>query len=436
MSAGAYVDRQGNNVMNVGGMYAGARYDLGARVAIRDRNRVTPSLYGGAEDDEVWPIAPHSLVFTTTEDGAESTTALAVLDTLNGHGTEASVLYRESPHAAVMVQQATKNRIQYIGVAEKGCGASEGDANRGLNVVMGGLMTLAMGHGEGDNFIVPGDLVCAEVPLPGRVYTFARGDSIRSRVHAGESPRKTKLQLRRCTSTSAGGALRTHILQILENPSRWQAAMGERLLGTAVWATASHETMNSYLVGGLMLVNQLLRDRALQPTPLWAGLTNVAGAWDADDANALNAANVQAEADVLTALIAEVLGVVGEPTARPALARPLDSRRPFEHRLLLTRMNTLQRIFYDGSNTAFEIGHHVVGARHEYAGRTRDNKEVDMNSAVGRLLDVQLNHFRRGVSGMHAAILQDLRFIVGKATTGGSFDATGKVHVALNIARP
>ena len=99
-----------------------------------------------------------------------------------------------------------------------------------------------MGRGKGDNFAKPGDLLCAEVPEPGRVFSFARGDSVRSMTGAGVPPNKTTLQLRRCSHKTSGTSLRVHIQKILADPQRWKMAMGERLMSTAAWATAFHLT--------------------------------------------------------------------------------------------------------------------------------------------------------------------------------------------------
>ena len=392
-----FVDRQTNPVANQGGVFAGADYDMGARLTIQGENRDTPSLYGGAEDEKVWAIAPGELCYSATQKhGSSSGVKLSVLSALNGLGATASTLYPNEPE---MVKEAVKNEIQFVGAAYQALSPSREDTNRGITVQLGGLKTLRMGVGEGDNFIKPGDLVCAEVPMPGRVYSFARGDSIRSATGRGVPPNKTTLQLRRCSTKTAGESLRLHIQQLLKNPQKWRLAMGERLLGTAVWATAAHEVMNSYLVGGLALVHALKSAGQIS-------FTN---------------ARLPKDSTEVVAVLAASLGLIdGEASD-----------------VLRVRDRALNAIFYDGSNPRYEIGADINNEKpgdSSFAGRS-NNREVNLSSPVGRLVHLQLTHFVRAVSGFHAAILNDLRFIVGKSTTGASVHGSNNAHVFMGIAR-
>jgi len=420
------VDRQSNPIANQGRVDAGADYDMGAKLTIQAENRDTPSLYGGAEDEAVWNIVGDDLLFSVPgKHGSSSNVKLAVLPALNGLGAQASVLY---PNDADLVREAVKNSIQFIGAAYQALSAERSDAARGITVQLGGLKTLRMGAGKGDNFIKPGDLVCAEVPLPGRIFTFARNDSVRSQTGRGVPPNKTTLQLRRCSHMTAGASLRLHIQKILADPQRWKMAMGERLLGTAVWATAAHEVMNSYLVGGVIMVRQLLADGVLEPNARIAGRF-----FSVADAAAFGDDAEERTADLLAARLGQVLGVTDTKDGLPPLRR--GDGTTYDDKLLKLRMNVLQRVFYDGSNPQFEFGFQNGSAATGFAGRGADKKEVNTRSPVGQLLKAQLNHFPRAVSGFHAAILQDLRFIVGKATTGASTHGSGNAHVFLGIAR-
>ena len=434
-----YVDRQSNPIANQGRVDAGAAYDMGAKLTIQAENADTPSLYGGAQDEAVWNITDQDLLYSVPgKHGSSGSTQLSVLPALNGLGVEASVIYPNDP---AMVREAVKNSIQYIGAAYQALSAERSDAARGINVQIGGLKTLRMGAGAGDNFIKPGDLVCAEVPLPGRVYTFSRNDSVRSQTGRGVPPNKTTLQLRRCSHKTAGTSLRLHIQKILEDPAKWKLAMGERLLGTAVWATAAHETMNSYLSGGLFMVRQLIADHLLAPTDFLgasgvidAGVNaRIHGAMEGAAGNIDNVGSVDEEANAVTAAFAQVLGTI-DSDPRRALSR----NDGVDARLLGLRDNILQQVFYDGSNPRFEFGHVRTGvgaAGHDFQGRGADKKEVNLRSPIGQVLSAQLNHFPRAVSAFHAAILNDLRFIVGKATTGASLHGSGNAHVYLGVAR-
>lgn len=429
---GLYVDRQVNPVQKQGGVFAGADEDLGARLTIQAENKQFPSLYGGAEDESVWRIVPDELLFSVpSKHGSGATTKLSVLGALNGLGQEATVLYPTKP---AMVREAVKAQIQYIGTAYQALDVAGGESNLGITVQLAGLKTLRMGHGEGPNYIKPGDLVCAEVPLPGRMFGSPFGN-----LGQGIPQNKTTLQLRRCSTRTAAESLRMHILEILEDPLRWKMAMGERLLGTAMWATAAHEVMNSYLVGGLIFVREVIATGLLKPTAGAsdfiegaAKLADEIGNGDFAD-NSIERAGVDEYSYEFVAHLAGIVGLLVDRNQKsPAGAHNMTNR------VRGLRANTLPRIFHSAERPEFEFGHRVDATKkkHTYAARVTDNKQyVDEHSNVGKMLTLQLNHFTRGVSGMHQAILNDLRFIVGKAATGASAQGSGKVHVMQGIAR-
>jgi hypothetical protein len=433
---GGYMDRQSNPVANVGGVWAAATYDLGAKVAIQyeNANSSAKSAYGGAEDESVWNIVPDNLLFSVPgQHGSNAGTELSVLPTIAGLATEAAALY---PGDDEMQRACVKNKIQYQGAAYQALSATREDANRGISVQMAGLKTLRMGVGDGPDFIKPGDLVCAEVPLPNRSYTFSRNDSVRSAIASGEPPHKATLQLRRCTGKSSGATLRMHIQKLLADPTSWKIAMGERLIGTAMWATAAHEVMVSYLTAVVLGVTALVETDMLRPSDLSRFIPD-----ETDDflaANLILADDNQAgfakAAIEVSCALAKLLGLVDDPDNE--LGKLGTVTEP-DIAIAGLRDRILQKIFYDGShkNMAAEFGHFIEDRVFRHRGRHDGSPVVNMGTCEGKLLHMQLNHIPRAVGGFHAAILDDLRFIVGKATTGASLSGSAKAHVLLGVAR-
>lgn len=419
------VDRQSNPIVNQGAVIAGAAIDIGAKITVQLENKDGMSLYRGADDEDVWTVTPTDLLFSAPgKSGSGANTQLSVLPALNGFGADASRVFPNDPE---FVRACVKNQIQYIGAAYQWQGSDRASASRGISVQMAGFKTLPLGAGEGDNYIKPGDLVCAEVPLPHRQFTHRRGDSAHSVIARGAPPNKTTLQMRRCSPHSASEALIMHINRILRDPQRWKHAMGERLLGTSAWATAAHSVMTSYLAGGLLMVQRLMELNLIGTSQ---GFRDLPETKEIDDewrkANTLDEKKRAAER--VTAYLAKLLGVVDD--------RGAIRGRVVDKDLECLREDILLRIFYNGEYPAYEFGrgNSAADGNLEKRGRHGDNS-VNLKTDHGKMLDVQLNHVRRAVSGFHAAILDDLRFIIGKAATGASYQGSGNAHVMLGIAR-
>lgn len=460
---GSYMDRQSNSVANQGGVYAGADLNIGAKIAIQQQNREMASAYSGADNEQNWDIAPDELLFTMPCTGSTGDIKMAVLGSLNGLGAVATQRYVSEPDGLMMIRECVKNQIQVVGAAYQAASFERGNVERGITVQMGGLKTLRMGNGQfgddrgEDNTIKPGDLVCADVPMPGKDGLHP---GVGARAKRGVPATKYTLQLRRCSPESAGHSLVRHIRHILKDPTKWQVAMGEHCAGTNVWATAAHEVMNSYLTSGVLFVRELMAAGILVPS--LAGQSLVAGwspnaqgdliastiapaiaAADANVGEVISAAQqlqIRAGADVYAFHLAELLRVI--PTQQytqnvDALAA-YDGTRQLLSRLRLLRVNALQRIFYDGTNAAFEFGFELragPGNLPQHLGRFASGV-VNIDLAAGAFLEAQLNHVPRAVAGFHSAILKDMSFMLGKASTGASTFGSGNAHVFLGACRP
>ena len=418
-----YLDRQSNPIAVQGGVYAGADYDVGAKIAIQMENReIGPSAYSGAENEQVWDIAPDDLLFSVPGmHGTTSNIKMAVIPCLNGLGATATARYGAEPDGLMMIKEAVKNQIVFVGAPFQALSSQRGDVERGITVQMGGSKTLRMGNNQfGDdksveNSIRPGDILAADVPIPGR-EGLSPGPGMRPK--AGVPMNKYTLQLRRYSTHSAGRSLRLHIRQILRDPQKWKVAMGEHLAGTKAWASAAHAVMNSYAVGGILMVHQLLTDGVLTPT---------------SEGNFLiptNSANVPNDFAVVLAQLFKVIPSTGA-LDRLQLLRDLNNN-DFAKKVKLLPGNTLNRIFFDGTNRAFEFGmSRAASGQFTSNARFTMTNVVDDSKPEGRLLLAQLNHFPAAVSGMHTAIQKDMSFIVGKAMTGGSSFGSGNVHTFL-----
>ncbi len=428
-------DRQHNPVAGQGAVMAMAGYDINTKQAVQLRNaRVGASLYGGSETEQNWHIQPNELVFTVPGE-SNGDTKMRVLSSYNGFGADATSLYAGDPDAAAMVRETVKNQIQVVGAAYQYLSADRDSFSLGVAVQMGGLKTLPMGNNafgdvDGSPLIRPGDLLCGDVAVPGSAGLAQVGPL------KGRPQYKYTIQLRRCSTRSAGNALELHIRKILQNAPRWKQAMGAHLVGTHAWSTASKHVMDSYMVGGIMMVGELMAAGELVPTAQ-------------GDAIAGNPAAAQQFTQ-----LRESFGDIGTLTdenrvvARKAADQYMlhlathfrllrnesldNGKAEVRKRLGQVRVDTLNRTFHDACNPYYEFGIDLsgVGVVRSIAKHPR-NGQVDAGSAAGQFLLQQLNHFRRGVSGFQHAVTRELSTIVGRAATGGNPGGSGNVHVFL-----
>lgn len=388
-------DRQTNPTTTQGIVTAGAAYDTEGQKAIIRSNKLAPSLYQGGTDEANFGIEPSNLLFTLNANAA--TRELAVLSTVNGLGSEATLQY---PDDEEFVAACARNQIQYIGKAYQALSHEPIDKTRGITVQLSGLATLPI-----VGSCKPGDKLEVFLPPPGKMY-FSAAEMIKR----GIPPGKVTLLVRKASTATPGTLLHTHIRKMLDgDPQRWKLAMGERLLGTAMWATAAHEVMTSALVNGLLFLRSCL-------------LKNIVGR----AANSLQLAPAGVSDDEFIARLATKVGAIDGATINIA---NVDQRRAIEE----LRLHALQSIFYNGEKPQYEVGAPGgAGGAARYAGRTADKKTINMSSDVGKLLDVQLNHMTRAVSSYYDAILDSKRMIIGTSTTGGSQQGSGNTHAFLS----
>jgi hypothetical protein len=452
------LDRQSNPIAEQGGVYIGADLDVSAKISIQKQNKqIGPSMYRGADNEQVWNVPSGSLLFTsqTGAHGSTNDSKMAVLGSLNGQGAVATSRYAADPRAQDIIRLAVKNKIKYVGVAYQNAEMTRGNVERGVTVQMGGLRTLPAGNGRfgedsGDNNVIkPGDLLCADVPVPGREGLMP-GPGSHSR--RGVPDDRYTLQVRRCTPLSSGQNLMTVVHRLLEDEQKWAIVMGERYSGTSAWASAASELFNSYLTASLLVVGRLMAAGLIAPTTL-AGLV---ASTPADSAALVGAAAVgnqagpisdvqqaalSTAADTFVGHLAELLRVVetreytGDDSPADNLRASADPRGAGLATTLRTlRMNLLQTIFYSGKRLNFEFGFTTQDAagRVSSTGRYRNTGEVNRDTTTGRLLEAQLQHASRACAGFHNAILDDLRMIIGKAATGATSYGSGNVHVFLS----
>ena len=398
---GQYLDRQGNPVANQGAVMANAAYDIGARVAIQmDNQNNAQSMYDGSGDPGVWNIAPHSLCFTVPGvHGSLGDSRLQILDTVNGLGSVASMLNPDDKEA---VRQAAKNQIQFIGVNYQALSAERNNVERGVAIQLGGLHTLPIGNGEygddkdSDTVIRPGDMLAWEMPEPGPNGRKLAGGRPRKGIPAN----KYILQVRKASSLSSAHALLHHVSRVVRDPAVWRKSMGEHLAGTNAWHSAVKNVIHSYFTGVSLAVGALVDGGYLL-----RGLGLPAGIASGND---------------VAIAVAKLLGVIDGNTTKQAK----------DMQLALAR-----RIFHAPEDIATEFGtSRIPNGPMVYAGRISAGQgrgRVDTSKEAGKLLLEQLNHFTRGVAAFDNAVLRNHATIIGKATTGGSAQGTGNVHVYL-----
>jgi len=443
------LDRQANPIAEQGAVRIGADLDISAKISIQKQNKqIGPSAYRGADNEQVWDIPSGSLLFTMQTGGHGSTndSKMAVLGSLNGQGAVATAQYAADARAQDIVRLAVKNKIQYVGVAFQNADMTRGNAERGVTVQLGGLRTLPVGNGRfgedslDNNVVKPGDILCVDVPVPGREGLMP-GPGAHSR--RGVPSDRYTLQVRRCSPLSSGQNLMTVIERLLNDPQKWTVVMGTRLTGTSAWASAASELFNSYLGASLLVVGRLMSLGLIMPTPLATQLASqdavdalteaiealkVPGGVPADKQVAVSQAS-----DIFVGHLAELLDVVKTRTYTGDGSRAANVRGGLKATLRTARMTLLQTIFYSGGNLAFEFGFAPdAGQRTFSSARYRYNGGVRDETTLGAVLQMQLQHVPRACAGFHRAILDDLRWIIGKAATGATSYGSGNVHCFLS----
>jgi len=450
---GTFVDPQINPIANQGAVMAAADYDVGAKIATQLENReIGPSAYSGADTEQAWNIAPDDLLFTVPgKHGSQGDIKLAVLPTLNGLGAAATARYAAEPDGLAMIRECVKNQIVYVGAAYQDLSSERGQVERGIAVQMAGLKTLHMGNNQfGDerdtaNFIKPGDILSADVPVPGR---DGLSPGVGGRLKKGVPMNKFTLQLRRRSPHSAGHSLRRHIREIVRDARRWKVSMGEHLAGTRMWASAANATVRSYLTSGVLFVRELMRAGVLTVSDAAVGL----GANTDEQAkltNARNAVNnnggfavgntrvVEVGADSFALHLAQLYGIIpkvgADLTAGLTHLRANNVTKTFAGRVLTLPGKTINSIFYDGTNQAFQFGFMLDGGAGipTSTALVAGTGYVNDETPAGQMLLRQLNHFPEAVSAFDGAIQRDWQFVVGKATTGASSYGSGKCNVFL-----
>jgi len=421
-SYGTYLDRQANPVHNQGAVMANAAYDLGAKIAIQTENeRVAPSAYGNAGQEDVWNIDPHEILFRLAGqyDSGVADSRCKVLGSLNGLGVQATLAY---PDNEEMQRQAVLNQIIPVGVAYQQLRAVRGEVERGIAVQLGGLHTLRLGNGQfaepEDTTIRPGDIVAVDVPAPGQrgLHPGPGG-----RIRKGTPATKYTLQLRRANHRSAAQALLLHLHEANRNPAKWRRAMGAHLLGTNAWESAVRNIQRSYDVYAALAVGQLVRAGAVSLTGDFAALSSTANA--AADLTGASAA----------VLVGELLGALSPTRLEGGITALGNAALRRELRLTQARVHAAG--FHRASDINSEFGYDAATKLSAARNLTTDDdgKFRVNGSPAGKLLLEQLNHLPRAVSAFHYAVQRDLALIIGKATTGGSDQGSGNVHVYLGL---
>jgi len=406
--SGRIFDRQTNPTTNQGQVTAAAIVDFGAKMALARANRISRSPYPGIDDERNASIGPMDALFTVPGvPGSHANQGLAVLNTVNGLGSEAAQLYPNDPE---MQAACVRNQLQYVGFAYQALSGEPIDALRGITVQMHGLKTVpVVGNSN------PGDMMEVFVPEPGKMYA-----TVNELVNRGSLADKVTLLVRRASADTPGKALRKHILEILREPTNWKMAMGERLLGTSAWATAAHEVMNFALASGMFVLEHALAIDFVNLGALGAAAT-------ADIAGAGTYAHV--------ARFASIIGLIDGTLPRPPTAADQAKLDNDKEKLSNARDEMLQRIFYDAGNPAFEYGAPRALVAGAVAGKWqgRIGKEVNLATDTGKMLDVQLNHVTRAIQGFYWAVLDARRFHIGKNVTGSSSKASGNAHIHLGV---
>jgi len=427
----APLSRASNPTMRQGAMDTHADFDNTTMKNVRGEiSRGRLSYYPHATDGSaggLWNVVEREVAYTTL--GRRPTDDPAVLTTLNGQGVNAAAAFAGRENARELTEMAVRNNIQPFGVAVESLPVNPsgwGPQKTGVAVALAGLNTLQQSATAPRN-IRAGELV--EALVPPAVDLAGNGGGSNNSGQDGVPPEKFRLECGPVDPTLPGRRLRLVVRELITDPNSWAAAMGGHLRGTHVWLSAGRTVAESYMLSALLTVGVLIREGHLQPSGGLAALLAGQGA---------AGGNVQDTAENVVVALSQALALRAVPSGglRATLTPP---QRAAFGKLKHTIAST---IFYDGVagkvNKRFEFayragGDGAVASSKALAWPANTPKKHD---PYGEVLQAQLNHFPQAVSAFHDAIMDQQRFILGKATSSVSGHGSRAFNIALGVCKP
>lgn len=385
------IDRAANPIWRQGAMDISLRADTqGKQLVQAGSKRLGAAGYKYANTDENFDIKPHEVLFARLDTQDDYSNQLKVMSSLNGSGYDAAQ-YTNDP---TLLAMAVRNQIELAGIAVTSCRMERSEEHLGLTGSVAGLNTLAADN----EVIAPGSLVEAYVPPVNDALTKDR------RLNRGVNSTKITLKVRQFSHQSSATSMMHAIEQILTDPGKYKQIMNPDYRRTHSLHNAAMQIMESSLFSGIMLIGKLVEKGQLQ---------------GADDL-------VGATATEIVAKLAQFLQVVDQTRELDALPQP--KRNAWK----MVKVEALRSIFYSGKNRFDEYSY----TENDKQARNPSTGRVNSSNVYGQVLDMQLNHFRRALSGYDTAVHDSRRFILGKAVTGATPSGSGKFHLAQGISRP
>jgi len=345
---------------------------------------------------------------------------LVVLSALNGLAKDVQKYYGNSPDLEALFKNAVHKEIQVLGVMQSHHPMSNmASLSSGFVFGVGGSLQVLTSKGSNDPYLRSGQLAQALPPDLNKPLGV-----VGTRDEKESSPNKFRLKVVPYDPRPQAFRQMAVIRAILDDPDKYRSVMGPASVATHMSITASAHVMQSYLMGGVLLVQQLLAN----------GVLSVANDKVQGLANKVTAAEKGTDVQSQTAVLADLLRVVDYSGARAEAPQDLITT------METVRLKALNSIFYGrGPETALNVYDEFGyvpgqdGAFGALKGRYEDNQQVNRSSAYGSVLQEQLEHFARASAANHSWFVDESRTILGMAVSN---ELNGVVKIAVGVSRP
>ena len=396
---------------------AETRFDKGGIRAVRRANDgAKRSLYPALPSDRVYDILPREPLFTATQRGVTSETAL-VRSAGNGLGWEATREYEGHARQADAVRLALLMNTRFFGFALTEA-TLEGSEDMVSAQVQGPITLVASKLGRA---IQPGD----ELVLDWAPVASQRDHP----VVPGQAEGKLVMQVRAYDPLSLANDVMTQIALILDDPDRYRRATGQTK-SADVHESLARTIIGADLTGFVSGVREAIAAGWLQFTPRFVASVP-AGTIERSTLESVpvTPADRLNHAHAGLAVAGEWLGLTRNNVFPQTAAVRAESK-------VLAR-NIAGAMEYDGTNPTYEFGNSPASAQPNAlpANRSRYERsnELRQGDPYGDLATLQINAPRARIAAMGAYIDLSKKNVFGVATSQpGAETSTFNAFVSTN----
>jgi len=392
-------------------------------------------VYPGAGNPNNKGVFPHEIAWVDAR--AQRGVGASMVLARTAFNGEAGAAARQAPSNYPFVKDSFLNGIKLAGVTLMAASSDPRQSNQGISLQVGGLARVRQGRFADVPQVLPMDPLVVDAPLGGnsRMPRANTGAPVSSRY---------LLFVRPLESKSVSARLHRLMRECLTSAPKFRDIMNVSLRTTDAWTTALKHIKDSYMIGGLLMLTELMDAGVVDPS---AQLLAKLGAFrvNGNDAAAPNQpqGNGATRGQRTAAYLAANLKLV---VARDANGAPLAAQTPEERSAYNQLAHRLANIvFAEAGDRAHAFGVYNVRVGREpldprnvtepgdrRATGLSETKDGHLRVDVyGQLRGHQINHFTRAASGFHHALLDENRRKIGFAVTGATVDGFVNINVVM-----